>query len=328
MLRAVVTPTSNDASAGESAPTATVIVCAHTEGRWPVLSEAVGAVLEQSPPPLEVVLVIDHDENLLRRARAEWSPPVRVIANEEGRGLSGARNTGVRHARGSVVVFLDDDAVPEPGWLLHHTDAYASTRVMGTGGAVSPRWVGPRPAWIPDEFLWVMGCSYRGLPAGDAVVRNPIGANMSFRREVVTSVGGFAHDLGRIGRTPLGCEETDLSIRAYSAFPERTIVMVPAARVRHLVTEQRTTWRYFRSRCWAEGLSKAVMTGRVGAGDGLASERTYVTRTLPAGVLRGIGDALRGRPGGGRRAGAIVLGLGYTVSGYVRGRVAGRARTG
>jgi glucosyl-dolichyl phosphate glucuronosyltransferase len=305
---------------GVPVTTASVIVCAHTEERWPVLAEAVEAVVAQSP--LELLVVIDHNDGLLERARAEWPEPVRVMPNTETRGLSGARNTGVRHARGDIVVFLDDDAVPEPGWLRGHAEAYASPDVMGAGGTVTPRWATPRPGWIPEEFLWVMGCSYRGIPPGDSVVRNPIGANMSFRREVVTRVGGFASDLGRVGKTPLGCEETDLSIRAYSAFPGQTVRMVPEARVSHLVPEGRTTWRYFRSRCWSEGLSKAVMTGRVGSDDGLASERTYVTRTLPSGVAHGVADALRGRPEGLRRAGAIIAGLGLTVAGYARGRAA------
>ena len=102
--------------------------------------------------------------------------------------------------------------------------------------------------------------------------------------------------------------------------------MVPEARVRHLVPEGRTTWRYFRSRCWSEGLSKAVMTGRVGSDDGLASERAYVTKTLPSGVAHGVADALRGRPEGLRRAGAIVAGLGLTAAGYARGKAASLRR--
>ncbi len=168
----------------------------------------------------------------------------------------------------------------------------------------------------------MMGCSYRGIPPGDAVVRNPIGANMSFRREVVTTVGGFASDLGRVGKTPLGCEETDLSIRAYSGVPgldrqdgARGPRPAPGAR-------GRTTWRYFRSRCWSEGLSKAVMTGRVGSDDGLAERAGLRDEDAAVGVAHGIADALRGRPEGLRRAGAIIAGLGVTAAGYARGRAA------
>jgi hypothetical protein len=94
--------------------------------------------------------------------------------------------------------------------------------------------------------------------------------------------------------------------------------------VHHRVPAQRATWRYFRSRCYSEGLSKAQVSDRVGAGEGLATERGYATRTLPAGVVRGLADAItRRRPGGLGRAVAIVLGLGITGAGYVRGRLAG-----
>ena len=56
----------------------------------------------------------------------------------------------------------------------------------------------------------------------------------------------------------------------------------------------------------------------------LASERTYATRTLPAGVLRGVGEALRGDLGGLRRAAAIIAGLAITTAGFVRGTIARR----
>jgi Glycosyl transferase family 2 len=92
-------------------PTASVIICAHTEERWAVMAEAVEAVTVRSAAPLEVLLVVDHNDALLDRAAMRWGPPVRVMPNEEGRGLSGARNTGVGHAEGDVAVFLDDDAV-------------------------------------------------------------------------------------------------------------------------------------------------------------------------------------------------------------------------
>jgi GT2 family glycosyltransferase len=300
-----------------------VIICAYTDRRWPVLVEAVASALAQRPAPREVVLVIDHNDALLARAGAEF-PDVVVVANAEGQGLSGARNTGVARAAGNVVAFLDDDAIARPGWLAALTEAYADAGVIGTGGVAVPRWETGKPAWFPDEFLWVVGCTYRGLPEEAAPIRNPIGANMAFRRAACTEAGGFSHGIGRVGKTPLGCEETELSIRVRAGNEGATILQVPSAAVDHLVTAERVRWSYFRSRCWAEGLSKALVTDSVGHDAGLSSERTYATRTLPVGVLRGLRDALRGDLSGLGRAAAIVAGLGITTAGFVRGTIARR----
>jgi glycosyltransferase involved in cell wall biosynthesis len=307
-------------------PSVSVIICAYTDRRWPVLVDAVASALAQDPPPLEVVLVIDHNDDLLARARAELSAgAVTVVANAQQQGLSGARNTGVAKAAGDVVAFLDDDAVARPGWLASLTAAYAAdAAVVGTGGVALPRWETGKPDWFPEEFLWVVGCSYVGLPEEPAPIRNPIGANMAFRRAACAGAGGFSHGIGRVGKTPLGCEETELSIRVRAAHDGATILQVPGAAVDHLVTAERVRWAYFRSRCWAEGLSKALVTDSVGHDQGLASERAYATRTLPLGVLRGVRDALRGDLSGLRRAGAIVAGLGITTAGFVRGTIARR----
>ena len=62
------------------------------------------------------------------------------------------------------------------------------------------------------------------------------------------------------------------------------------------------------------------MTQFVGAQDGLSSERAYTLRTLPAGVLRRVGAALRGQADGLGRAAAIAGGFTLTALGYGRGR--------
>jgi glycosyltransferase involved in cell wall biosynthesis len=149
-------------------------------------------------------------------------------------------------------------------------------------------------------------------------VRNLVGANMSFRRAPLVEVGGFSHDLGRVGSLPVGCEETDLSIRVHQRWPEAEILYDPEARVEHVVPAARGTVRYFVDRCRAEGRSKAVLTGMVGSDDGLSSERSYVRRTLPLGVLRGLRDALRGEAGGLGRSAMIFLGLAATSVDYLR----------
>jgi GT2 family glycosyltransferase len=309
---------------GRVPPRVSVVTCAYTGQRWDALVDAVASAQAQDPPPHEVVVVVDHNDDLLKRAIDEF-PRARVFGNEESRGLSGARNTGVRRATGEIVAFLDDDARARPGWLSALARAFEDPTVIGAGGVAAPVWESPAPSWIPAEFLWVIGCSYRGLPSTAAEIRNPIGANMAFRRAVLERVGGFADGIGRVGRTPLGCEETELSIRARAATGGR-IVQIPDAQVDHRVSPDRTRWRYFRRRCWAEGLSKAIVSRSVGSDAALESERSYVTRTLPTGVGRGLADALRGDRSGVARSLAIVIGLMITVAGYLVGLLAASLR--
>ena len=76
------------------------------------------------------------------------------------------------------------------------------------------------------------------------------------------------------------------------------------------------------ARCYAEGLSKAIVAKFVGTGDGLSAERTYALWTLPCGVARGVWDVLRhGDVAGLARAGAIITGLLVTTLGFVSGKI-------
>lgn len=293
-------------------PTLTVAICAYTLDRWTLLRAAVDSVHRQSPPPDELLLVIDHNEQL--EARARRLTGVRVIANRERQGLSGARNTALADARGTVIAFLDDDAAARPGWTASLLDAYRDPRVLGAGGLVAPDWQHGRPRWFPPAFDWVVGCSHSGMPHRPEAVRNLIGANMSFRTADARAAGGFRTDLGRIGRRPLGCEETELCLRLAARHPGSRLHYDPAAAVRHHVPHQRATVRYFAARCLAEGQSKAMVAQQRGPGPALASERRYLRRTVP--------DALRTALRHGRIGAAAALcgGVLITATGYLTHR--------
>jgi GT2 family glycosyltransferase len=282
--------------------------------------EAVESVRSQSVPALEIVVVVDNNPQLLERAGRELGQAV-VVANGHRQGLAGARNSGVAATKAPIVAFIDDDARAQRDWLEQLLIPYRQPDVLGVGGSIEADWHSGRPVWFPQEFDWVVGCTYRGMPQAPATVRNLIGANMSVRREALDAVGGFSEELGRLPSGAGAVEETDFCIRVQERFPDGRWLYWPAARVSHTVGPARTTWAYFRARCINEGLAKAAMVARTGGRTGLRTERRYVRRVLPAGVLRGLAGGLRGDRHAPERAGVIVAGLAYTVAGYVRGRL-------
>lgn len=293
-----------------------VVICAYTLDRWDQLVLAMDSVSFQSPAH-EMILVVDHNPELLERARSRWPDSV-VLSNTSRRGLSGGRNTALQIASGEVIAFLDDDAVAEPGWLAALVMPFEDPLVVAVGGTATPIWPDEAPAVLPVELLWIVGCSYRGLPESAGPIRNVMGCSMAFRRSPLLEIGGFNLDTGRVGKRPIGCEETEACISLRQSDPARVILHAPAARVRHHVSADRVRFSYVANRSWCEGLSKAGIARTVGRQDALASETAYAARVLPAGVWR---ELRRGRSGL-VPAFAIVVSLGLAGAGYVWGSIA------
>lgn len=299
--------------------TVSVIVCAYTQRRWQDLQDSVESARAQADTT-EVVVVIDHEPELFRMAQDRW-PTLTVIENAEAQGLSGARNTGVLAASGDIVAFLDDDATADPDWLTWMLDSFDDEHVAGVGGHAEPVWPDERgPKLYPDELLWIVGCSYAGLPTEHTDVRNVIGCSMAFRRAAILAVGGFSSAVGRVGNVPLGGEETELCIRIRQADPAARICYEPMSLVHHRVSADRGTWRYLRRRSFYEGVSKAVLSRTLGRTDSLSSESSYLTRVLPKAFFRELRQVGHG---GATRAAAIALTVTATVAGYALGVVSG-----
>ncbi|WP_106816145.1 glycosyltransferase family 2 protein [Microbacterium timonense] len=298
-----------------------VVICAYTLDRWDQLVLAMESVAAQEPEH-ETILVVDHNDELLLRARERW-PHATVMPNEGPRGLSSGRNTALRVAAGDVVAFLDDDAYAEEGWLATLVAPFDDSAVVATGGSAAPIWPGTAPAVLPDELLWIVGCSYRGLPTQAGEVRNVMGCSMAFRKDPLLRVGGFNPDTGRVGKLPIGCEETEVCIKLRQADPSAIVWYEPTARVRHHVSEDRVRFAYVARRSWCEGLSKAAIARTVGRQDALSAESAYASRVLPAAVWRELRRGARGVV----PAMAVVTSLGLAGAGYVRGRFA-RVRAG
>ncbi len=293
-------------------PAVSVVIAAYSARRWQYLRDAVMSVLRQTRPALELIVVIDHNPDLLARARREF-PAVTILPNSGARGASAARNTGVAACHGDVLAFLDDDALAEAGWLEALTRHFADENVVGVGGRVDPLWAGVRPRWFPPEFDWAVGASYRGMPAAAGPVRNVWSNNMAIRRSAFEAVGGFREDFGKVG-TRSRPEDTDLCLRAKGVW-----VYEPAGLAGHRVPPERARLGYFLRRCFHEGRGKAGLAALDGAARSTSAERRYASHVLPAAMARGLRDTLRGDVSGLLRSTAIAAGFAAAVVGFTIG---------
>jgi hypothetical protein len=300
-----------------SLPSASVIIAAFSMKRWSDLCEAVASVQAQTVPALETVVVIDHNPELLARARHELSGLI-VIPNRGGKGASGARNTGVAASHGEVVAFLDDDAVASPGWLEGLLRHFVNTSVVGVGGRLNPLWATSRPRWFPPEFDWAVGASYLGMPECAEPVRNVWSGNMAIRRAVFDSIEGFRTGFGKIGKRSRP-EDTDLCLRAAAAQGGGVWMYEPAGIASHRVPVQRQSVAFFLSRCFHEGQGKAALARLNGVEESTSAERRYTKRVLPAALARGLRDACKGDASAGLRSFAIAAGFTLATIGFLFG---------
>ena len=293
-----------------------VVVPCFTEQRWDEIVRAVRSVLDQTHP-VEVVVVVDHNDLLLERLRRALGGQARVVANRYAQGASGGRNTGAQLATGDLVVFMDDDEVAEPDWVQQLVRASAAApQAVGLGGAVEARWPGGTPRWFPAEFSWTVGGTEPRTE--DTDVRNVWGGNMAVRREAFLAVGGFAAGFGKVGHASQP-EDTELCLRMNAlAGPGARWRFVPDAVISHEVPPERRTLRFFLRRSWAEGSGKRVMADLSDSGNELlAEEQAFVRSVLTRGVARNLRAVLRGDVWGLARAATILLGIGSAGLGYL-----------
>jgi glycosyltransferase involved in cell wall biosynthesis len=300
----------------DPAPDISVVVCTHTDRRLALLRECVASLAAGSRRPVDVIVVVDSNPGLRKRLAGQFDGDVTVVPSD-GSGVSMARNTGILAARGDVVAFIDDDAVADREWLREIGRPFADEAVVAVGGRIVPRWEEPNHS-LPDELLWVVGCTYAGHPMTAQPVSRPIACNMAARREALIAVGGFSPEFGPSGPTPKSHsnEEIALAVELRRRYGPACIWYTPAALVHHFVPADRGTWGYLWHRCVAEGVSKADVRLRYGPAS-MGFDRSYARRTLVPAIGRYAMRALAERDGAaGAKALAGAGGLLVTATAY------------
>lgn len=303
-------------------PTVSVVIATYSMDRWHGLCEAIASARAQTIPVLDIVVVVDYNPRMMAKVISEF-PGITVIANSNAQGASGGRNSGAAVSRGEVLAFLDDDVVASPNWLEALLPHLKDPAVVGVGGRLEPLWNTSRPRWFPEEFYWVIGCSYRGMPQSATVVRNVWSGNMAIRRSAFNAVGGFRDGFGKIGARSQP-EDTDLCLRTSVESNGGIWIYEPNSIAGHRVPTERMTLGYFLRRCYWEGQGKAALTSLGDTGKSLSTERQYTRSVLPNAISRGLRETARGEVSGTTRSVAILTGLTVTVAGFLADRIIAR----
>ena len=237
-----------------------VVVCTYTEEMYDHFCEAVDSILNQTYDDIEVILVSDGNEPLYEQMRDDYADRSETIVTQtdENVGISAARNHGIEQATGDVVAQIDDDAIADPQWVEELVSVYESTDAIAVGGKMTPEWVAGKPEFLPEEFYWLIGVTHRGFGESGEEVRNTFGSNISFRREVITELGGFDPNVGRKGDAEIQAHESELCTRLRQEFG-RGVVYNPNAKVAHKVFDYRTEPRWLIERAFWQGYSKRAL---------------------------------------------------------------------
>jgi GT2 family glycosyltransferase len=152
-------------------------------------------------------------------------------------------------ARGDLLVLTDDDVMPATGWLAAFTAALQQTGADYAVGRIHPLWEAQPPAWMSPELYGVLAVPVGGsrrLTISNGVNDHvmPLGANMAVRRHVLTRIGGWNPDLGKLQGTLRTGEDHEFALRMLKA--GFVGVYEPTAVVHHRVTADRLRLSYFR----------------------------------------------------------------------------------
>ena len=144
----------------------------------------------------EIVVVAD-EAGLAVVDDLGWKGRIKTVRVDEAN-VSVARNAGLVAAAGSVVAFIDDDAVAEPTWLSALTAPFSDRAVSAAAGFVRGRngisfqWKAKSvdaAGYASDLDVDDGKISVLTPPAGNAI--KTVGTNMAFRRDILAAIGGF-----------------------------------------------------------------------------------------------------------------------------------------
>jgi GT2 family glycosyltransferase len=246
-------------------PYISVAVCSYNGSR--TIRECLEGLKRLEYPNFEVIVIDDGSTDLTAAIAGEYNCQIVRIENA---GLSSARNIGLRVAKGEIIAYLDDDAVPDRHWLYHLAATFRATNHAAVGG----------PNIAPPHSNAVADC-VDNAPGGpihvlitDEVAEHLPGCNMAVRKSCLEAVGGFDPTFRVAG------DDVDLCWRLQQR--GWTLGFSPGAMVLH---HRRNTLRAYWRQQYGYGKAEALLESKWPEKYNSAGHHTFAGRIYGRGMI-------------------------------------------
>jgi glycosyltransferase involved in cell wall biosynthesis len=237
------------------------IIC--TLNRANYLRKAIQSLVEQTlNPELYEIIVVDNcsTDNTKQIVTEEFASVTNLrYIYEPILGVSQARNTAWRNAKGQYMAYLDDDAIAYPNWLEKILEVFNTVTPQPgcIGGRIDPIWEALKPEWLPENlsrFYTIV--DYFPTPRILNSKEYLVGANMAFPRELLEKCVQFPLNLDRKGKKLLSMGEN----RVQEILREKGYYCYyhPEIGVQHHVSAARLTQDWLLRRLYWEGVGAAI----------------------------------------------------------------------
>jgi len=302
----------------ENPPYISVVICTYNRDKF--IRSALESLTRQTLPSSRFeVLVVDNNSTdqtaaICQAFIAETSQQNFFYHFEPNKGLSSARNRGIKEARGEVITYIDDDAIATEGFLQELFDFFTNhPGAAGAGGKVIPIYPGEaEPAWM-NKYLY--GFVTRQDFGGEKMkytprMKYPAGCNMSYRKNILEKVNGFNEELHFRSDDKL----INFRVRKFSD----DIWYIPGAMVYHHIDGERLQFISFKKLYQKTGNEeKKRILSEKNAFVWLGKLAEYVIK-LGVSLLLWIGFAARGTGVKGRY---LFYSQWFTLSGFLKKNV-------
>lgn len=249
-------------------PRMSVVVCSYNGER--TIRDCLEGLNRLEYPNFEVIVVDDGSTDGTAAIARQY--PFRLVSTPN-RGLSSARNTGLSAASGEIVVYIDDDASPDPHWLTYLATTFMRTPFAGVGGPNIPP---PSDGPVADCVARSPGGPNHVL-LSDREAEHIPGCNMAFRRADLLAIGGFDTQFRVAG------DDVDVCWRLRQQ--GRTIGFSPAALVWH---HRRNSIRAYWRQQVGYGQAEALLARKWPQKYNAAGHLTWAGRVYGNGLARAL----------------------------------------